>query len=157
MSGIGRRASDAPACSGIPRLDPAGPAPPACSLIEDSVGESGQGLGPAPDSKKPFHFGSGLGTARTGGRRGQPPASLRRLCSRASLSPGPPRWGGRLPRPPSQPAEAGAAWGPRGSFHARPHPGLGSGPRYMIRVTLFCTLRESENTRTCENCTRNVF
>ena len=31
---------------------------------------------------------------------------------------------------------------------------LGSGPRYMICVTLFCTLRESENTRTCENCTR---
>ena len=32
---------------------------------------------------------------------------------------------------------------------------LGSGPRYMIRVTLFfCTLRESENSRTCENCTR---
>ena len=26
----------------------------------------------------------------------------------------------------------------------------------MIRVTLFCTLRESENTRTCENCTRNA-
>ena len=24
----------------------------------------------------------------------------------------------------------------------------------MIRVTLFCTLRESENTRTRENCTR---
>ena len=34
---------------------------------------------------------------------------------------------------------------------------LGSGPRYMIRVTLFCTLRESENTRTCENCTRNMY
>ena len=33
---------------------------------------------------------------------------------------------------------------------------LGSGPRYMICVTLFCTLRESENTRTCENCTRNT-
>ena len=33
---------------------------------------------------------------------------------------------------------------------------IGSGPRYMIRVTLFCTLRESENTRTCENCTRNA-
>ena len=32
---------------------------------------------------------------------------------------------------------------------------VGSGPRYMICVTLFCTLRESENTRTCENCTRN--
>ena len=31
---------------------------------------------------------------------------------------------------------------------------LGSGPRYMICVTLFCTLRESENTRTCQNCTR---
>ena len=30
---------------------------------------------------------------------------------------------------------------------------LGSGPRYMIRVTLFCTLCESENTRTCEKCT----
>ena len=28
---------------------------------------------------------------------------------------------------------------------------LGSGPRYMICVTLFCTLRESENTWTCEN------
>ena len=26
----------------------------------------------------------------------------------------------------------------------------------MIRVTLFCTFRESENTRTCENCTRYV-
>ena len=33
---------------------------------------------------------------------------------------------------------------------------VGSGPRYMIRGTLFCTLRESENTRTCENCTRFV-
>ena len=30
---------------------------------------------------------------------------------------------------------------------------LGSGPRYMICVTLFCTMRESENTWTCENCT----
>ena len=35
----------------------------------------------------------------------------------------------------------------------RKRPALGSGPRYIIRVTLFCTLRESENTRTCENCT----
>ena len=32
------------------------------------------------------------------------------------------------------------------------HSALGSGPRYMICVTLFCTLSESENTRTCENC-----
>ena len=31
-----------------------------------------------------------------------------------------------------------------------------SGPRYMIRVTVFCTLLEPENTRTCENCTRNA-
>ena len=31
---------------------------------------------------------------------------------------------------------------------------IGSDPRYMICVTLFCTLRESENTQTCENCTR---
>ena len=31
---------------------------------------------------------------------------------------------------------------------------LGSAPRYMIRVTLFCTLCESENTRTCWNFTR---
>ena len=34
------------------------------------------------------------------------------------------------------------------------HSALGSGPRYMICVTLFCTLSESENTRTCENYTR---
>ena len=33
---------------------------------------------------------------------------------------------------------------------------VGSGPRYMICVTLFCTLCESENTLTCENCTRLV-
>ena len=33
------------------------------------------------------------------------------------------------------------------------HSALGSGPRYMICVTLFCTLSESENTRTCENRT----
>ena len=33
--------------------------------------------------------------------------------------------------------------------------GLGSGPRYMICV-LLRRLRESENTRTCENCTRNA-
>ena len=33
-------------------------------------------------------------------------------------------------------------------------PPVGSGPRYMMCVTLFCTLRESENTRACENCTR---
>ena len=33
---------------------------------------------------------------------------------------------------------------------------LGSGPRYMICVTLFCTLRESQNTRPCENSTRNA-
>ena len=31
---------------------------------------------------------------------------------------------------------------------------IGSGPKYMICVTLFCTLRESENTQTCENRTR---
>ena len=31
---------------------------------------------------------------------------------------------------------------------------LGSGPRYMIRVTHFCTLRESKNLRPCENRTR---
>ena len=31
---------------------------------------------------------------------------------------------------------------------------VGSGLRYMICVTLFCTLRESENTRTCENRVR---
>ena len=30
---------------------------------------------------------------------------------------------------------------------------IGSGPRYMICVILFCTLRKSENTRTCKNCT----
>ena len=30
---------------------------------------------------------------------------------------------------------------------------LGSGPRYMICVTLFCTMRVSKNTRTCENST----
>ena len=30
---------------------------------------------------------------------------------------------------------------------------LGSGLRYMICVTLFCTLRNSENTQTSENCT----
>ena len=28
--------------------------------------------------------------------------------------------------------------------------------RQWPEVTLFCTLCESENTRTCENCTRNV-
>ena len=33
---------------------------------------------------------------------------------------------------------------------------LGSGPRYMICVTFFCTLRESQNTRPCENSTRNT-
>ena len=27
-----------------------------------------------------------------------------------------------------------------------------TGPRYMICVTHFCTLRESENTWTCKNC-----
>ena len=27
----------------------------------------------------------------------------------------------------------------------------------MIYVILFCTMRESENTRTCENCTRNAY
>ena len=44
----------------------------------------------------------------------------------------------------------------RSSIKCRPalHGPVGSGPRYMISVTLFCTLRESENTRTCENCTR---
>ena len=31
---------------------------------------------------------------------------------------------------------------------------LGSGPRYMIYVTLFCMLRESKNLRPCENCMR---
>ena len=31
---------------------------------------------------------------------------------------------------------------------------LGSGPRSMIRAARFCTLRESENTRTCDNRTR---
>ena len=30
---------------------------------------------------------------------------------------------------------------------------LGSGPRYMISVTLFCTLLESKNLRPCENHT----
>ena len=29
---------------------------------------------------------------------------------------------------------------------------VGSGPRYMICVTHFCTLRESKNLRRCENC-----
>ena len=33
---------------------------------------------------------------------------------------------------------------------------LGSGQRYMICVTLFCMLRESENTLTCKNCRRNA-
>ena len=28
---------------------------------------------------------------------------------------------------------------------------LGSGPRYMIHITLFCTLRESKNLLPCEN------
>ena len=33
---------------------------------------------------------------------------------------------------------------------------VGSGPRDMISVTLFCTLHESENTRTCQNCLREL-
>ena len=33
---------------------------------------------------------------------------------------------------------------------------LGSGLRYMICLTRSCTLRKSENTRTCENCTRSA-
>ena len=33
---------------------------------------------------------------------------------------------------------------------------VGSGPRYMICVTLFCTLHASENTRICENCMQNA-
>ena len=34
---------------------------------------------------------------------------------------------------------------------------LGSGPRYMIRVTLFCTLRESENTVEFSHVRASVF
>ena len=36
------------------------------------------------------------------------------------------------------------------------HLAVGSGPRYMICVILFCMLSKSETTRTCENCTRNT-
>ena len=35
----------------------------------------------------------------------------------------------------------------------KPWSSVGSCPRYMICVTFFCTLCESENTRTCENHT----
>ena len=34
------------------------------------------------------------------------------------------------------------------------HQAVGSGLRYMICITLFCTLHESKNTRQCENSTR---